>query len=70
LGDYAALPNWGDLPGDEGDIDTDINDSVETLGGHGDVEDAFNVVLDHVSANWSEAEAVSTWYGAHEITIS
>ncbi len=57
-------------PGNEGDVDADINDSIEILGRHGDVEGAFNVVLDHVSASWSEDEAVSTWYGAHDISIS
>lgn len=57
-------------PGNEGDVDADINDSIEILGRHGDVEGAYNVVLDHVSASWSEDEAVSTWYGAHDISIS
>jgi pectate lyase len=27
-------------------------------------------VIDHVSASWSEDETVSTWYGAHDVTIS
>ena len=57
-------------PGNEGDVDADINDSIEILGPHGDIDGAYNVVLDHISASWSEDETVSTWYGAHDITIS
>lgn len=57
-------------PGNEGDVEPDINDAIEVLGDHGDVAGAYNVVLDHVSASWSEDEVVSTWYGAHDITIS
>ena len=57
-------------PGNEGPVDADINDSVAILGPHGDLEGAYNVVLDHVSASWSEDETISTWYGAHDVTIS
>jgi len=57
-------------PGSEGDVDADINDSLEILGPHGDIDGAYNVVLDHISASWSEDETVSAWYGAHDITIS
>ncbi len=27
-------------------------------------------MLDHISASWSEDETISTWYGAHDVTIS
>jgi len=57
-------------PGNKGPVDADINDAVSILGPHGDSEGAYNVVLDHISASWSEDETVSTWYGAHDITIS
>jgi len=57
-------------PGNKGPVDADINDAVSILGQHGDSEGAYNVVLDHISASWSEDETVSTWYGAHDITIS
>ena len=57
-------------PGNKGPVDADINDAVSILGRHGDTDGAYNVVLDHVSASWSEDETVSTWYGAHDITIS
>lgn len=58
-------------PGNEGDVDADINDAIEILGAHGDIKDgAYNVVVDHISASWSEDEIISTWYGAHDITIS
>lgn len=57
-------------PGNKGPVDADINDAVSILGPHGDSEGAYNVVLDHISASWSEDETVSTWYGAHNITIS
>jgi pectate lyase len=58
-------------PGNEGPVNADVNDAVSLLGKHGDIEDgASNVVLDHISASWSEDETVSTWYGAHDITIS
>jgi pectate lyase len=57
-------------PGNEGSVEPDDNDAISILGRHGDVDGAFNVVLDHVSASWGEDETVSTWYGAHDITIS
>ncbi len=57
-------------PGNEGTVEPDDNDAISILGRHGDVDGAFNVVLDHVSASWGEDETVSTWYGAHDITIS
>jgi pectate lyase len=56
--------------GNEGPVDADINDAISILGPHAGNEGAYNVVLDHVSASWSEDETVSTWYGAHDITIS
>jgi len=57
-------------PGNKGPVNADINDAVSILGPHGDSEGAYNVVLDHISASWGEDETVSTWYGAHYITIS
>ena len=58
-------------PGNEGDVDADVNDAIEILGAHADIKDgAYNVVLDHISASWGEDETISTWYGAHDITIA
>jgi len=51
-------------------VDADVNDAISIMGKHGEIDGAYNVVLDHVSASWSEDECVSTWYGAHDITIS
>jgi hypothetical protein len=57
-------------PGNEGPVNPENNDAVCILGKHGDVDGAYNVVLDHISASWGEDETVSTWYGPHDITIS
>ena len=57
-------------PGNEGDVNPDTNDAIEILGPHADLDGAYNVVLDHISASWGEDEIISTWYGAHDITIS
>jgi len=58
-------------PGNKGPVDADINDAISILGKYaGGNDDAYNVVIDHVSASWGEDETVSTWYGAHDITIS
>ncbi len=57
-------------PGNKGPVDADINDAVSMLGQRGEPDGAYNVVLDHISASWGEDETVSTWYGAHDITIS
>jgi pectate lyase len=57
-------------PGNEGSVQPDTNDAVEILGKQGDLDGAHHVVLDHVSASWSEDETISTWYGAHDVTIS
>lgn len=56
-------------PGNQGNVDADVNDAVAILGPHGDVAGAHHVVLDHVSASWAEDETISTWYGAHHVTI-
>ena len=57
-------------PGNQGHVEPDDNDAIALLGKHGNVSGAFNVVLDHISASWAEDETVSTWFGAHDITIS
>ncbi|MDT8303065.1 MAG: hypothetical protein RQ760_16410, partial [Sedimentisphaerales bacterium] len=58
-------------PGNEGPVDADINDAISIMGKYaGQNDDAYNIVIDHVSASWGEDETVSTWYGAHDITIS
>jgi pectate lyase len=57
-------------PGREGRVRPEDNDAVALLGLHGKVSGAHHVVIDHVSASWSEDEVVSTWFGAHDITIS
>jgi pectate lyase len=57
-------------PGNEGPVEPDINDAFSILGNPGQDDGAYNVVLDHVSASWGEDETISTWYGAHDITIS
>ena len=56
-------------PGNEGKVRPDTNDAIEILGKHGDSDGAHHVVLDHISASWSEDETISTWYGAHDVTI-
>jgi len=58
-------------PGNIGPVDADINDAICIMGKYGGQnDDAYNVVVDHVSASWGEDETISTWYGAHDITIS
>ncbi|MHC4241618.1 MAG: pectate lyase family protein [Planctomycetota bacterium] len=58
-------------PGNKGPVDADINDAISIMGKYaGQNDDAYNVVVDHVSASWGEDETISTWYGAHDITIS
>lgn len=58
-------------PGSEGRIEPDDNDALTLLGTHGKITDgAHHVVIDHVSASWSEDEAVNTWFGSHDITFS
>ncbi len=57
-------------PGNMGKINADDNDAISILGEHGDIDGAYNIVLDHISTSWGEDETISTWYGAHDITIS
>ena len=57
-------------PGNEGNVQPDTNDAIEILGERGSSDGAHHVVLDHVSASWSEDETISTWYGAHDVTLS
>ncbi len=56
-------------PGNEGSNEPDDNDAIKIFGPHGDISGARNVVLDHISASWSEDEVISTWFGPREITI-
>ena len=35
----------------------------------GDAAKVYNVVIDHCSFSWALDETVSTWYGAHNVTI-
>ncbi len=57
-------------PGNEGNVTPEDNDAVQILGQRGDAAGAHHVVLDHISMSWSEDETISTWYGAHDVTIS
>lgn len=57
-------------PGNQGHVTPEDNDAIALLGKHGTVDGAYNVVIDHISASWGEDETVSTWFGAHDITIS
>lgn len=57
-------------PGREGSVKPDTNDALQVLGGNGKPTGAHRVVLDHISASWSEDELSSTWFGAHDITFS
>lgn len=57
-------------PGNEGNVEPDDNDGISIFGNHDKVKDGgYNIVLDHVSVSWSEDEALSTWFGAHDVTI-
>jgi len=47
-------------PGNEGQVEPDDNDAIQILGKHGRAAGAHHVVLDHISASWSEDETVST----------
>ncbi len=57
-------------PGNKGPVDADVNDAISILGRRAEIHGGRNVVLDHISASWGEDETISTWYGAHDITIS
>jgi pectate lyase len=58
-------------PGNKGPVNADINDAISIMGKYGGQnDDAYSIVIDHVSASWGEDETLSTWYGAHDITIS
>jgi hypothetical protein len=45
--------------------DPEIRDAFQVLG-----PNAYNVVIDHVSASWGIDETTSTWYPLHDVTIS
>lgn len=58
-------------PGNEGkSVKADDNDAICVMGADDNKDGAFNVVLDHISAGWSEDEALSVVLGAHDVTIS
>ncbi len=58
-------------PGAFSEVAPDVNDAIALLGKDVDADnDAFNIVLDHVSASWGEDEVVSSIFGAHDFTIS
>lgn len=58
-------------PGAFSAIDPEVNDAIAILGKTADADnDAFNVVLDHVSAGWGEDEVLSSVFSAHDFTIS
>lgn len=58
-------------PGAFSEIDPAVNDALGILGKDvGTNNDAFNIVIDHVSAGWGEDEVLSSGFGAHDFTIS
>ncbi len=57
-------------PGNEGHVRPDDNDAIAIFGKHSNVSGAHDVVLDHISASWSEDEVISTWFAPHDITLS
>ncbi|HTL52681.1 MAG TPA: hypothetical protein VL860_08920 [Planctomycetota bacterium] len=58
-------------PGNQGKITPSHNDALCILGDHQDpAGGAHHIVVDHLSAGWSEDECVSVWGGAREITFS
>ena len=58
-------------PGNFSSVQPDHNDAIAILGAEaGAGQDAYNIVLDHVSASWGEDENVSSQFGAHHITLS
>jgi pectate lyase len=57
-------------PGAGGRVKAENNDAIQILGDRRTGPGGSNVVIDHVSASWGEDETVSTWHGAHDITIS
>jgi hypothetical protein len=44
--------------------DPKIRDALQVLG-----PNAYNVVVDHISASWAIDEVMSTWYPLHDVTI-
>ena len=57
-------------PGNKGAARPDHNDGISVLGPNGSSKGAYNVVLDHVSTSWCEDETITTWFGAHDVTVS
>lgn len=57
-------------PGSQAHARPEDNDAISILGDRGGPGGAHRVVIDHVSASWSEDEVLSTWFGAHEVTLS
>jgi pectate lyase len=57
-------------PGNRGAIRPDHNKAIVILGPQEKGLNGHHVVLDHVSASWGEDETITTWSGAHDVTIS
>jgi pectate lyase len=58
-------------PGNEGAVRPDHNDAIAILGeDETGTRRGYNIVIDHVSTSWGEDELISTWFGAHDITVS
>ena len=57
-------------PGAKGRVQAENNDAIQIQGDRREGRGGTNIVIDHVSASWGEDETVSTWFGAHDITIS
>ncbi len=59
-------------PGNLAPIVPEDNDAIAILGPQPSIGEtgAYNVVIDHVSASWSEDEVISTWFQPHGVTVS
>ncbi len=69
-------------PGDKGGASPDTNDAIEIFDPEWvdarsvdeinrlSKDKVYNIVLDHISASWSEDEAVSVYKGSRDVTIS
>ncbi len=57
-------------PGNHGAIRPDQNKAIVILGPQEKGLTGHNIVLDHISASWGEDETITSWSGAHDITVS